>query len=243
MDTEEITLGQFLHDRVKEKGISLKKLSDMTGIAVNHIENMLRGDFENIPPAPYFRGYLMRLGEALNFDGEAWWLKIKREEGVGTSGPADALPKNRFIRKSPTKMIFATAGILVLLIAFGLSLPHILGKPIVTIVSPQVNPYVATVNSVIIQGVVQNANSLYLITPSASEEITISSDGSWQKDVMLEGGANTFDISAKKLLGGTTNVVEQIIYNPPAGGASTTSASSSPAAGTSTLSSSTINKK
>ena len=105
MDTEEITLANSFTTASKKKGISLKKLSDMTGISMNHIENMLRGDFENVPPTPYFRGYLIRLGEVLNFDGEAWWEKIKREEGVGTSGPADALPKNRFIRKSPAKMI------------------------------------------------------------------------------------------------------------------------------------------
>ena len=71
----------FLRDRMKDKGISLKRLADLTGIAINHIENMLRGDFEHVPPTPYFRGYLIRLGEVLNFDGEAWWEKIKREEG------------------------------------------------------------------------------------------------------------------------------------------------------------------
>ena len=82
METEETTLEIFLRDRMKEKGVSLKKLSDMTGISVNHIENMLRGDFERVPPTPYFRGYLIRIGEVLNFDGEAWWEKIKKEEEV-----------------------------------------------------------------------------------------------------------------------------------------------------------------
>ena len=86
MDTEETTLEIFLRDRMKEKGVSLKKLSDITGIAVNHIENMLRGDFEHIPSTPYFRGYLIRIGEVLSFDGEAWWGKIKKEEEIKKSG-------------------------------------------------------------------------------------------------------------------------------------------------------------
>jgi hypothetical protein len=47
------------------------------------------------------------------------------------------------------------------------------------------------------------------------DEATIASDGSWQKNVLLQGGINTFDISAKKFLGGTTDVMEQITYNPP----------------------------
>ena len=40
MDTEDMTLEIFLRDRMKDRGISLKKLSDLTGIAMNHIENI-----------------------------------------------------------------------------------------------------------------------------------------------------------------------------------------------------------
>jgi hypothetical protein len=212
MDTEDTTFELFLHERIKDRGISIKKLSDMTGIAVSHIENMLRGDFEHVPPTPYFRGYLIRLGEALNFDGEAWWSKIKQQEGVKSSGPADSLPRNRFVRESPARIIAISAVAVVLLVIIGLSLPRILGKPIVKITSPQDNPYVTAANSVMIQGTAQNADSLYV----DGDEATIASDGSWQKNVLLQGGVNTFNISAKKLLGGTTNVMEQIIYNAPA---------------------------
>jgi Glucodextranase, domain B/Helix-turn-helix domain len=224
MDTEDTTLELFLHDRIKDKGISLKKLSDMTGIAVSHIENMLRGDFEHVPPTPYFRGYLIRLGEALDFDGEAWWIKIKREEGVGSSGPADSLPKNRFVRKSPVKIVAVAAASLVILIAIGFSLPHILGKPIITIISPQGNPSVTTSTSVIIQGIVKNADALYV----NGDEATIASDGSWQKNVLLQEGMNAFTVSAKKLLGGTTNTIEQIFCNAPVVSATVTSSTAKP---------------
>lgn len=212
MDPEESTLEIFLRDRIKDKGLSLKKLSDLTGISINHIENMLRGDFEHVPPTPYFRGYLIRLGEVLNFSGEAWWEKIKKDDDVKKSGPADSLPRNRFTRESPAKIIGISAAILVLLVVLGLALPHILGKPTVNVASPQGNPYVTTSDSVVIQGSVRDADSLSV----NGDEATIASDGSWQKNVLLQGGMNTFDVSAKKFLGGTTDVLEQIIYNPPA---------------------------
>ena len=48
---------------MKERGVSLKKLSDMTGISMGYIENMLRGDFEHVPATPYFRGYLIRMAK------------------------------------------------------------------------------------------------------------------------------------------------------------------------------------
>jgi len=223
MDPEETTLEIFLRDRMKERGVSLKKLSDLTGIAMNHIENMLRGDFEHIPPTPYFRGYLIRIGTVLNFDGEAWWEKIKREEGVRKSGPSDALPRNRFAHESPMRVIVISAAVLIILIVAGFALPHILGKPVITIVSPQGNLSATTSNSIVIQGTVENADSLYV----NAEEVVVASDGTWQKNVFLtQDNPNTFDISAKKFLGGTTDVTEQIIYNPPAG--TTTTSSSSP---------------
>jgi transcriptional regulator with XRE-family HTH domain len=224
MDTEETTLELFLRDRIKDKGISLKKLSDMTGISINHIENMLRGDFENVPPTPYFRGYLIRLGEALNFDGEAWWMKIKREEGVGRSGSADALPKNRFVRESPAKIIAIWAAGFIALITIIFSLPHILGKPSITIISPRGNPYTTASTSVIIQGTVKNADSLYV----EGDEATIASNGSWQKNVLLQSGMNTFNISAKKLLGGTTNIMEQVFYDAPSSPSTSASSTVSP---------------
>ena len=209
MEPEETTLELFLRDRMKEKGISLKKLSELTGISINHIENMLRGDFEHVPPTPYFRGYLIRIGEVLSFDGEAWWKRIKREEGVKTSGSTDALPKNRFSRESPAKIVTIAAVVLIVLVALGFALPHIFGRPIITITAPQGDPSVATSNSIVIQGMVKNADSLYV----NGDEATVASDGSWQKNVLLQSGINTFTVSAKKLLGGTAEIVEQISYN------------------------------
>ncbi len=232
METEETTLELFLRDRIKEKGISLKKLSDLSGVSINYIESMLRGDFENVPSMPYFRGYLIRLGEVLNFDGEAWWTKIKKEEGVRKSGPADSLPRNRFARKSPVKIIAISSAALILLIVFGFSLPHIVGQPSVSILTPQGNPYITSSDSVVIQGAAKNADSVYV----NNDEAPIGSDGSWQKTVLLQGGMNTFDISAKKFLGGTANVIEQIMYNAPTGSPATSSPAASSTTATSSVS-------
>ncbi len=226
MNPDETTLEIFLRDRMKERGISIRKLSDMTGVSVGHIENMLRGDFENVPATPYFRGYLIRLGEALGFDGEAWWEKIKREEDVKKSGPDDVLPKNRFVRKSPAKTIGISIAVVAILCYLGFELPHIIGRPAITITFPQENPYATTSNSIVIQGTTENADSIYV----NGDEATIEANGTWQKNILLENGANTFDVSAKKFLGGTTDVTEQVVYNPlpvaPSSPSSTTAAPS-----------------
>jgi len=219
----------FFRERVKERGFSVKKLSEVTGIAPAHLENMLRGSFEDLPSAPYFHGYIIRLAKALDFDADEWWEKIRKEGLVKNSGSADTLPRNRFVRQSPAKFILLAIIALVLLAYFIFEIPHILGRPTLTLSSPDQNPYTATSSTITMEGTVQNADSLYLkeLNESNGEEITIAPNGSWQKGVLLQDGINTFDISAKKLLGGETNIVEQVIYSPaPSASSGTTSVSS-----------------
>src|ERR1700690_1518674 len=101
MDNEEIIFQEFFAMRLKERGVSLKKLSDITGISPTHLENMFHGNLENMPSAPYFRGYLMRIGKVLDFDGEVWWERLRADGLIKNSGELDSLPKNRFLKQSP----------------------------------------------------------------------------------------------------------------------------------------------
>ncbi len=215
---------QFFAQKIKERGISLKKLSEATGIAPMHIESLLRGGYENMPSSPYFHGYLMRLGEVLDFDGDEWWMRLKKEGAVRNSGALDTLPHNRFLKQAPPKYLWAVGVVLVILVYLGFQAPHILGKPTLTVTLPDQNPYTTSSSTFTLEGTVQNADSLYL---NDNQEITIAPDGSWQQTVLLGNGLNPFKISAKKFLGGETDITEQIIYNPvPGTGAAGASASS-----------------
>jgi len=212
MDPETtITFEQFFADRIKDKGITLKKLADVTGITPGHIESLLRGDFDNMPSAPYFRGYLLRLGEELNFDGEEWWRRMKKDGLIKNSGPADTMPHNRFLRQSPPKYLWAIGVAALLLIYFIFQAPRIFGKPTLTISFPDSSPYTTTSSTFILSGTVRNADALYL---NDTQEIPVASDGSWQETALLGAGPNPFKITAKKFLGGETTITEQILYEP-----------------------------
>jgi cytoskeletal protein RodZ len=215
MDPETtITFEQFFADRIKDKGISLKKLADATGIAPAHIESLLRGDFDSMPSAPYFRGYLLRLGEELNFDGEEWWRLLKKNGLIKNSGSTDTLPRNRFLRQSPPKYLWAIGVAVLLLIYFAFQAPHIFGRPTLTVSFPDATPYTTTSSTLVLSGSVRNADALYL---NDTQEIPVASDGSWQETVLLGAGPNPFKITAKKFLGGSTDVTEQILYEPVGG--------------------------
>lgn len=219
---------QFFAARLKEKGVSPKKLSDITGITPSHIENLLHGDFVHMPSAPYFRGYLLRIGKVLEFSGEEWWERLRAGGAVRNSGKLDMLPKNRFLKQSPPKFLWALGAIVIVLIYLVFQAPRILGKPTLAITSPAQTPFTTEANIFTLEGTVRNADSLSL----NGDPITIAPDGRWQKGVLLQNGLNSFQLSAKKFLGGQTDVVEQILYQPvnqPGSTASSSASSTGPA--------------
>ena len=235
MSPNDLPFEQFFAEKIKERGVSLKKLSEMTGIAPAHIESLLRGDYDSMPSAPYFHGYLLHLGAVLDFDGEEWWAKLKKEGVIKNSGGLDTLPRNRFIKQAPPKYLWWTlvGGVVLIYLAF--QAPRIFGKPTLTGISPNTNPYVTASSTFTLAGTVSGADSLYLVGADGTQEpIIIAADGSWQKEVLLGIGPNNqFEISAKKFLGGATTVMEQIAYQPAGGAASSSTASSSiPGVGT-----------
>jgi cytoskeletal protein RodZ len=222
MDDQQLTFETFFRDRVKEKGLPLKKLADLTGIALTHLENMARGNFDDMPSAPYFHGYIVRLSKVLDFDAEEWWEQIKKENLVKNSGPTDALPRNRFIRKSPAKAIAIFVVILLAAAYLIFQIPRVLGKPAVQLTFPAENPYTAASNTLTLTGTVKNADGLYLNGDPVGVDVA---NGMWQKSVLLQDGVNTFQITAKKFLGGQTDIVEQVIYQSASGTATSTASS------------------
>jgi cytoskeletal protein RodZ len=228
MEPNEMPFEEFFAERMKQKGFTPKKMSDLTGISPHHLQELIHGNFAALPSAPYVRGYLLRLGLTLDFDGEAWWQSVKAEGRVKNSGPADALPENRFIKKHPTKIITLAAIILIVLIYFAVQFPKIFGKPTLLLTSPSENPATALVNPITLRGTAKNADTLSV----NGDSIPLSPDGTWQKDVLLSNGPNTFAITAKKFLGGATQISEEIFYQAQALNANQT--------GTSTASSTSL---
>ena len=235
MNPNEIPFEQFFAEKMKEKGLSLKKIAEMTGIAPAHIESLLRGDYDSMPSAPYFHGYMIHLGTILEFDGEEWWTILKKQGVIKNSGELDTLPRNRFIKQSPPKYLWAIGAGILVLIYLAFQAPRIFGHPTLVVQFPDTNPYVTTSSTVTLSGTVSGADSLYLVGANGeTEQIIIAADGSWQKGVLLGTGPNPFEISAKKFLGGVTTVTEQIFYQPPGGTTPSSTASSTTGAASDT---------
>ena len=201
----------FFNSRLRERGLTLRKVAELTGINLKHLEYMSAGNFDDLPPAPYFRGYLFKLSGVLSFDPEEWWEVFRTSKILKSSGVEDELPKNRFVRRSYGRLIFPVLGILVVALYLGFRSSAIIGEPTLTITEPSENPTTVTQKQFTVRGTLKGGEKVVV----GGTEIPISPDGAWAAPVLLEAGLNTVEIRAKKLLGREINIVRHIIYVPP----------------------------
>src|SRR3989338_11181422 len=61
------SLGRFLREARKNKGLSPTRLSEMSLIPLWHLRSIEEGNYENLPPEVYLRGVVFRPSQVLFF--------------------------------------------------------------------------------------------------------------------------------------------------------------------------------
>jgi hypothetical protein len=208
---DELNFETFLHNRLRERGMNLKRLSEVSGITLKYLEYLSRGEFSQLPPAPYVRGYLLRLGTILDFDGNAWWERLQEETSVKRAGGGDMLPRNRFAIRSPRNIVIGAVIILIIAAYAAFRLSKLFGVPDLTVNLPSDGVQTVVVEALVISGHVENADEVSI----NDERVPVGEGGAWQKQVMLQPGLNTFSVKASKTLGRQRSEVRQVLYQPP----------------------------
>ncbi len=239
MDSHETakTLRETLKDALRAKGMSANKLAEITEITPRYIRALIDNDPENLPPAPYVRGYLERIAQALDTDAQTLWRQYQHDERLDRSGEKDLLPSNRFAHPRVNKKAIAlTIVVLVALVYFVPQIANFFGRPGITITDPATNDQIVPTSDFFITGKVDDPKDKVLIN---SEEVIVNPDGTFSKEVLLQNGSNTYTIVAHRFLGRDTTVVRTIILAPTAsstsglGTASVASSTPQPHIGTS----------
>jgi hypothetical protein len=211
-NSEQFDFAAFFASRLKERGLSVKKLSELSGISQKDLQNLSEGDFDNLPPAPYLRGYTIKLSKILEFDPELWWNYFVRIGAVKASGHEDTLPVNRFAITKGRRYGLVVAVIVVVLVYGGLRFSKILGRPTLIISEPGEGIARVKESNITVRGTIEDADNLFI----NGTLVEIKQDGTWQKNVVLEPGLNTVEFRARKLLGRETDALRQILYEPDA---------------------------
>lgn len=208
----ETRVALILQEGLKRKGISIKKLSDLSGVALKHLENMMSGNVEKWPAAPYMRSYLIAIGEVLGFEGQKLWETVREEDLTIASGSADRLPRNRFafLQINRTYLSLAALGLFVIIL-FLARLPSILGTPSIDLIFPQEELTTVKTSPIVVRGVLMNGTQVAI----NGQVIPLEENGAWSTEVELNRfGINRIEIVGSKFLGRETKVIRQVIYEP-----------------------------
>lgn len=204
-------ISELLVELLEERGINPEKLSYVTNIPTRFVDALLEGDFKKLPAKPYVRGYLIRIAAALGVADEIIMEAYRESTEIRSSGGKDKLPINRFaIQKINKNFAVGVVVILGLLIFLGLRINDIMGTPTLQ-VNLSENPSSTTNQTLKITGKVSAKDKLTL----NQEIVYTNQDGTFQKDITLSPGLNTFEFDATRFLGRETKIVRQVVYEVP----------------------------
>lgn len=210
-DETQKTLKEILAEAMNLKGLSVFDLSELTGIPEYYLRAIIEEDASKLPPAPYVRGYLVKLAEVLNMDGNRLWLLYRKLFQSKISGHEDKLPQNRFAFKKIKKsgVVFIIIGIFVII--YGVfRLSHYLSAPLLEIGNPPADNFISDSPVIELRGKIDSSDKLTI----NREEIIVDKNGYFKKDFLLDKGINSVEFSAKRVLGKEIKITRKIIYQP-----------------------------
>lgn len=203
------TITDILDEAFILKGMSIEKLSQMTDIPERYLKAIYEGDIKNLPAVPYVRGYLVKMGEALEIDGEQLWKAYQTGTELKRSGEKDKLPTNRFAFKKASKARWAIIIGIVAVVAFlAYQATGFFGTPPIEISSPVTETVIVNSSPIDLRGQIHPQDSLTV----NGEEISVDGNGRFEKQFSLEPGLNIVEFKVKRLLGKEVSVVRQVIF-------------------------------
>ena len=203
-------LADFLKEKRQAKNLTLAKLSELTKIQVYHLEALEAGQFEKLPPSVYRAGIFKRLAKFLDVDLDEITQMYRQEtpmvEGVSYNEIVIKPKKSsHFFLTQKKIVIFFGLLLLVLLCAYvGYQFKFLIGLPNLA-VDPK-EDMITRAESVIIKG--RTDSGVYLTING--ENLYVSSDGIFSKEIQLASGANIIEIKATNNFGKTTEIIRQI---------------------------------
>lgn len=211
------TLSESLEEALELKNLNIEKLAELTNISPYYLSSLLEGNFKNLPPVPYVKGYLAKIAEVLQLNNKVLWEIYEKEialYSIKTSGPEDKLPSNRFVFQRSNKKVIIIAGLILFFLAVFLIIwqfDSLWGTPKIEIFNPLTDNFITTNFSIKLIGRIDNPKDKLRIN---NEEILVNQSGQFEKDFSLQPGINTVEFKIKRFLGEEIKIIKQVIYQP-----------------------------
>lgn len=202
-------LAEFLKEKRQAKNLTLERLSDLTKIQAYHLKALEEGKFGELPPLVYSAGIFGRLAKFLDIDKDEI-IRIYKNE-VQLAGPSEVkeiiLPKKNFyFILTPRKLTMFFGGLLLAFLSAYLwyQFEFLVGPP--TLVIDPKEDILTREEIIFLKGKTDSGVELKV----NGENIYVSSDGNFSKDIQLTAGINMIEVIAANQFGKTSKLIRQV---------------------------------
>lgn len=204
-------LKTLLSEALELKNVNHEKLAEMTGISERYLWAIQNLEIEKLPAAPYVRGYLKKISQALQLNHDELWDLYEKELQKKTSGEYDTLPENRFaIKHLSRRQLFFWGAAILIAIYFLINLPKLFGQPNLIITNPTARIFAVFEDKILLTGYLDQRDKLTV----NEKEVFVSKNGGFSQEYPLQPGLNKIEFKAKRFLGKEVFEVREIIYQP-----------------------------
>lgn len=219
---ETLTVGDYFRRRREEEGFSIKEVSDKLGIRKEYMESLESGNYGDLPPQVYVRGFIKSYSELLGIDGNQL-IKIYNREISSADGQIKEEKKKGFRRKGFNSYLAITPGILTLVASIAVisvigyyfyhQINSFNSKPYLFLESPQSDEVVKQ-NELWVTGKTEEDAVLKI----NGQAISVGSDGRFSEKITLSEGKNRLVVEAKNRFNNSDRREITVIYEKPAQG-------------------------
>ena len=208
-NTDNNSASAILAEVMKNRGMDIEKLAREADVPEHFIYFILEEKFEKLPAAPYLHGYILKIADVLEINGDKFWEQyFQKNQALKTSGRTDHLPKNRFAVSWLNKRVLIVVLVILAVVAYFLIRAFLSFNisRVLTIQNFNEERIVLTVPTYTIKG---RVNPAYQLTINDSP-VYPEDSGDFSTIINLEPGFNTIVFGIKGPLGRKDELVRQI---------------------------------
>ena len=213
-----LTAGECLKRKREELNISLKDISEKLKVKIGYLENLEKGNYEELPPDVYVKGFVKSYAQFVGLDSEKMIGIYNREKKIENKIEKKSKKKEVYANKLTTKnfavitpKIITAFLSLLILFAVGYYLWYQISSfnsnPYLFVSSPYEDQIINDSN-ITIEGETERETTIKI----NGQSIFVNPDGYFKEDIMLQPGKNVLIIEASNKFNRTAREVRNIIY-------------------------------
>lgn len=217
---DNLPLCEYIYERRKFMKITPSDLSFKTGIPIKYIKKMEAGEWADLPPGVYVKGFLKKYARVVGLDeGEVSQryedeiLKLG-ESGVFSSSAVSEVRsarrnifKSSFLKNTSFRTIVFLSIAILILIYIGWQFSIVFRKPNISVSRPSEDILVSE-PKFLIEGKVSAGDALTI----NGEAVYADKDGNFNKEIELLSGLNVLEIKAVSRFGKESKITRRITY-------------------------------